>query len=135
MSSPFEGKGKGFFKVALLVFLFALLTVTGAAANSISYTFSATFSNGQHVNGTLSWDSATNWVTAYSYSLSGAAGQATCSSQSLCGWLAGAFSGKQVVGMLSRFSMGGSNYIYLTTKSGTWSSTVSVPEEVLSPIS
>jgi hypothetical protein len=127
MSGSFERKGKGFCKIALFVLLFALLTVTSAAANSINYNFSASFGS-QQIQGTLTWNTTANWVTAYSYSLSGAAGQATCSSLLSCGWLAGSF-GNQTVSMLSAFSMGGTNYIYLTTKSGTWRSTVSVPEE------
>ena len=127
MSGISVGKGKGFCKFTLLVVLFALLTVTSAAANSITYNFSANFGS-QQIQGTLTWSTTLKWVTAYSYSLSGAGGQASCSSLLLCGWLNGSF-GNQTVGMLSAFSMGGTNAIYLKTKNGTWKSTVSVPEE------
>jgi hypothetical protein len=126
MSTPF--KSIGCCKVALLVTLFALVTVTSAAANSVSYNFSASFGS-QQIQGTLTWNTTLNWVTAYSYSLSGATGQATCSSLLLsCSLLTGRF-GNQLVGMLTAFRMGGTNNIYLTSPSGTWRGTVSVPEE------
>ena len=64
MSSPSEGKGKGFCKTALLVALFALVTVTSAVANSIN-NFSASFGS-QQIQGTLTWNATLNWVTAYS---------------------------------------------------------------------
>jgi hypothetical protein len=127
MSSSFGGKGKGLGKIALLMALFALMTVTGAAANSINYNFSASFGS-QQIQGTLTWNTATNWVTAYSYSLSGAGSKATCSSLLSCGWLTGSF-GNQVVSMLTPYSLGGANYIYLTNSSGVYRSTVSMPEE------
>jgi hypothetical protein len=114
-------------KVALLVVLFALLAVTSAAANSVSYNISANFGS-QQLQGTLTWNTATNWVTAFSYSLSGAVGTATCSSSFLCGSLTGSI-GSQFVTMLTPFSLGGSNYIYLTNSRGITGSSVSMPEE------
>src|SRR5689334_17715844 len=111
-----QGKGTRCCKIALLVVLFALVAVTSAAANSVSYNFSASFGS-QQITGTLSWNTSINWVTAYSYSLSGATGTANCSSLFACGWLTGSF-GNQLVSMLAPFSMGGTNYIYLTTSSG-----------------
>jgi hypothetical protein len=122
-----QSKGIRCGKIALFVLLFALVAVTSASANSVSYTFSANFGT-QQIQGILTWNTATSWVPAYSYSLSGAGGTATCSSLLACGWLAGSF-GNQLVGMLTPFSMGGSNYIYLTTSSGVRRTTVSVPEE------
>jgi hypothetical protein len=127
MSNLGQGRGKRCGKVALFVVLFALFAVTSAAATSVSYNFSTSFGS-QQIQGTLTWNTTTNWVSAYSYSLSGAAGTASCSSQFSCGWLAGKF-GNQIVNMLTPFSMGGSNYIYLTNKSGVSRAAVSVPEE------
>ena len=114
-------------KAALLVVLFALLAVTSAAANSVSYNFSANFGS-QQLQGTLTWNTATNWVTAFSYSLSGAVGTASCSSSFLCGSLTGSI-GSQFVTMLTPFSLGGSNYIFLTNSRGITGSSVSMPEE------
>jgi hypothetical protein len=122
-----QSKGIRCGKIALFVLLFALVAVTSAAANSVSYNFSANFGS-QQITGTLTWNTASNWVTAYSYSLSGATGTANCSSVLFCGWLTGSF-GNQLVSMLAPFSMGGTNYIYLTTASGTSGAAVSVPEE------
>lgn len=127
MSTLGYGKGRRIGKIALLVMLFALVAVTGASANSVSYTFSANFGT-QQIQGTLTWNTTINWVIAYSYSLSGAAGTATCSSLFGCGLLTGSF-GNELVSMLTPFSMGGSNYIYLTTSSGISRGAVSVPEE------
>jgi len=127
MPSPFKRKVKGFCKIGLLVVLFALVALTSAAATSVSYNFSTSFGS-QQIQGTLTWNTATNWVTAYSYSLSGAGGKATCSSLLSCGWLTGSF-GNQVVNMLTPYSLGGTNYIYLTNSSGVYRSTVSMPEE------
>jgi hypothetical protein len=127
MSNSGYGKEERFGKIALFVLLFALAAVTSASATSVSYNFSASFGT-QQIQGTLTWNTATNWVTAYSYSLSGATGTASCSSQLSCGLLSGTF-GKQLVSMIVPFSMGGRNYIYLTTSRGTSRGTVSVPEE------
>ena len=127
MSNLGQGKATRLSKIALLVVLFALVAVTSASANSVSYNFSANFGT-QQIQGTLTWNTATNWVTAYSYSLSGAAGTANCSSVFACALLAGTF-GNQLVSMLTPFSLGGTNYIYLTTSSGISRAAVSVPEE------
>jgi hypothetical protein len=127
MSNLGQGKGTRCGKIALFVVLFAFFAVTSASATSVSYNFSASFGS-QQAQGTLTWNTTTNWVTAYSYSLSGAGGKATCSSLVLCGWLAGSF-GNQVVSMLTPYSLGGTNPIYLTTRTGVYSSTVSMPEE------
>jgi hypothetical protein len=67
-------------------------------------------------------------VTAFSYSLSGAVGTASCSSSFLCGSLTGSI-GSQFVTMLTPFSLGGSNYIFLTNSRGITGSSVSMPEE------
>jgi hypothetical protein len=117
MWSPFEERGKEFWRIALLVPLFAIGMVTNAAANSNSYNFSASFGS-QQILGTLTWNTTTNSVIAYFYSLSSANGLATYSSLLSCGLLNGKF-GNQVVGMLTPYVMGGTNYIYLTTSSGT----------------
>jgi hypothetical protein len=127
MSKLGQCKGTRFGKIALFVVLFALFAVTSAAATSVSYNFSASFGS-QQIQGTLTWNTATNWVTAYSYSLSGAGGKATCSSLLSCGWLTGSF-GNQAVSMLTPYALGGTNPIYLTTKTGVYKSTVSMPEE------
>jgi hypothetical protein len=127
MSKLGQCKGTRFGKIALFVVLFALFAVTSAAATSVSYNFSASFGS-QQVQGTLTWNTTTNWVTAYSYSLSGAGGKATCSSLLSCGWLTGSF-GNQAVSMLTPYALGGTNPIYLTTKTGVYKSTVSMPEE------
>jgi len=127
MSNLGRSKLGKFGKLLTFALLFALVAVTSAAANSISYNFSANFGS-QQITGTLTWNTTTNWVTAYSYSLSGSAGKATCSSPLACGLLAGSF-GNQLVSMLKPFSMGGTNYIYLTSSSGISRGFVSVPEE------
>lgn len=126
MSNLGQGKAR-FGKLALLVALFAVLAVTSATATSVSYNFSTSFGS-QQIQGTLTWNTATHWVTAYSYSLSGSGGKATCSSLLSCGWLTGVF-GNQVVNMLTPYNLGGTNYIYLTNSSGVYRSTVSMPEE------
>ncbi len=123
-------------RLAVLGLVSFCALVPSASANSTAYDVTATFADGQVLNGTVTYNIATQTVAGYSFTLSGTTGTDTCSGN--CTLLSllftyGSYSEK-VTGILSPYApllgfaeWNNSGYFNYTVSDDKWAP-VQVPE-------